>query len=87
MQELENGISPDEPEIHRLVSILHAMALLRLSYPLIMLIHLARGHPLLALILHIPIEPWILSLTTLLLTLVNSVRSAFQSAFLKQSIF
>ena len=33
VQELENGISPGEPEIHRLVSILHAMALLKAVLP------------------------------------------------------
>ena len=55
MQELGKGIAPGEPEVHSLVLILHAASLLRLSYPLILLTHLARSHPLYAPILHVPI--------------------------------
>ena len=66
MQELESGVTPGEPEVHRLVSILHAEALLSLSYPLILLTHMARSHPLYVLILHIPVERWILSITIII---------------------
>ena len=66
MQELENGVAQGEPEVHHLVSMLHALASLRLSYPLILLIHLTRSHPLYVLILHGPIEYWILTLTTII---------------------
>ena len=66
MQKLENGFARDEPVVHHLVSILHAMASLRLSYSLILLTHLARSHALFALILYSSIECWIQSLTVVI---------------------
>ena len=78
MRELENGITRGQPEtFHHLVSILHAAASLRLSYPLILLTHLARSHALYVLILYIPIERWILSLTTIINSWLYHSRNIF----------
>ena len=62
MQALEKGVAQGEPEVHPLVH-QYCIPWPSLSYPLILLTHLARSHPLCMLILHIPIEHCILSLT------------------------
>ena len=60
------SVTPGKPEVHHLVSILCAMALLKAVLHFHFLTHLAKSHALYALILHIPIEWWILSLATII---------------------
>ena len=67
MRELENGVTHKvNQKFHCLVSILYATASLKAVLPLIMLTHLVRSHAFYVLILHGPMEHWILSLTTII---------------------
>ena len=62
MQALEKGVARGEPEVHPLVY-QYCMLWPSLSYPLILLTHLAKSHALYALILHSPMDHCMLSLT------------------------
>ena len=63
MRELENSVAQGKPEVHWYYMPRYCS---RMSCPLILLTHLARSHPLYALISHIPIEYWILSLISII---------------------
>ena len=66
MRELENGVALGEPDLEIPSFGIDIACCGLMSYPLILLTHLARSHALYALILYSPIEHWILSLTTII---------------------